>query len=669
MSPRIPVLVIDPTATGAGGIASRVTAGANGELALLVDRPGRAEELDLEALVRELADGSAVVVRGIDDVGEPTLGSVSLRPSYALAHDRRSPAGRPTLSLVSPAVLVRLASVRALPVELVELGGLGCGWALALRGVRAILAQQQLVTRLDPLAEEAAAVEVMLGADALARVRAGRRYPPSELPVDRRIELRLAARSIRSVSDQELLEPPHERPVRVAEVVARPRVCAGRRRVVIVCSDVLGRSMAGPAIRAVELANVLASFAEVRLAVREINDAPELAFPAVALSDEVVDELLAWADVVVVQGPATDWYPAILASDVAVAIDLYDPFNLEALENIEAENLVPYATRVLLDQIDRGDFFFCASDRQRDYWLGMLSAAGRVTPSAYAADPDLRLLVDNVPFGLPAEAPVRSGPGPRGEFAGIGPDDPLLLWNGGLWDWFDPELFVRAVDLARREVPDLRALFMGLRRPDQVGPDPEPVRRVVELARELGLWETHVFARGWTPYEERQNVYLDATAVVSLHRSHVETRFSFRSRLLDCIWASLPIVCTDGDVLAGTVVDERIGLTVPAGDLPAAAAALVEIASNADALRAMRERLVTIAPRWTWENSARPLGEFVRTPRRTAGPLFEQREARTFDGRQDPPPGSLKLLVPAPLRKHVLGPVKRALQGPGQAPQ
>ncbi len=667
---QVPTFVVDSeTGAPSPGVQrlSQVAllAGAS-ELALLVDRGSASSEVDIGTLIADLADNAAVVVRGVDQHGGATLGAVALLPSFALAHDREAAAGELTLSLVSPVVLVRVESLGEIPAEIADLGGLACGWVLAARGRKIVLAHQQAVSLLDPCSSAADVGEVMLSSESLARWRVGRRSGASRLSIERRLELRLLARLARTVPDRDLVgagtEAPPRRPRHVPEA---SRAAARRSTVAIVCSDVLGRSMAGPAIRSVELGRVLAEIAEVRLAVRELHDAPELPFSAEVLTPDRVDELLGWADVVVVQGPATDWYPAILASDVAIAIDLYDPFNLEALEHPDATHRVPYATRVLLDQVDRGDFFFCASDRQRDYWLGMLSAAGRVTPAAYAADPDLRLLVDNVPFGLPADPPRVSGPGPRAEFAGIGADDPLLLWNGGLWDWFDPELFIRAVDRARRDVPNIRALFMGVRRPDQTGPDPEPVRRVIDLARELGLWETHVFARGWTPYADRQNVYRDATAVVSLHRSHVETRFSFRSRLLDCIWASMPIVCTDGDVLAATVVDERIGLTVRAGDLDGAAAALVEICTNVEMLTAMQGRLVEIAPAWTWENAASPLMEFVRNPRRTAPPLHDQREAHTFDGRQGPPPGSLKLLVPTPVRKHVLGPLKRTLLAPG----
>ena len=46
-----------------------------------------------------------------------------------------------------------------------------------------------------------------------------------------------------------------------------------------------------------------------------------------------------------------------------------------------------------------GDAFVCASERQRDLWLGALLALGRIDPDAYAADPSLRSLIDVVPFG------------------------------------------------------------------------------------------------------------------------------------------------------------------------------------------------------------------------------------------------------------------------------
>jgi glycosyltransferase involved in cell wall biosynthesis len=436
----------------------------------------------------------------------------------------------------------------------------------------------------------------------------------------------------------------------------------GRLRVAILCSDAVGISMAGPAIRSIELARAIGTVADVRIAARLGGGLPAaLPCPLHDLTDGTVAELLEWADAMVVQGPLTDWHRDVLRSGIPLAVDLYDPMNLEALESVDPDALVPYTTNLLRDQLWRGDFFFCASERQRDFWLGMLAGCGRVTPGRYAEDPDLLGLIDVVPYGIPAEEPARSGPGVRAEL-GIGAEDPLFVWNGGIWQWFDPDLLVGAVARLKDELPNVRALFMGIQRPGSRLT--EEARRLVELIDELGLRDDTVFVRDWTPYGERADTYLDATAIVSLHHAHVETRFSFRTRLLDCIWAATPVICTTGDVLAPIVRDEQIGITVPPGDLDAIVDALRTLATDREGVAAMRGRLRALASQYHWEVAAAPLVRWcVTSPTR--------REERFAVGGLDPgltrltplaPPGlGLKALVPRPIRQYVLGPLKRRL--------
>src|SRR5206468_8785633 len=99
-----------------------------------------------------------------------------------------------------------------------------------------------------------------------------------------------------------------------------------------------------------------------------------------------------------------------------------------------------------------------------------------------------------------------------------------------------------------------------------------------DLATELGLTGTHVFFNeGWVPYEERQNYLLEADIGVSTHLDHVETAFSFRTRILDYLWASLPIVATEGDSFATLIEAEGLGLTVPAQDVGALETALLPL--------------------------------------------------------------------------------------------
>ena len=188
----------------------------------------------------------------------------------------------------------------------------------------------------------------------------------------------------------------------------------------------------------------------------------------------------------------SEWYPEILASDVPIAVDLYDPMNLESLESRHADQLVPYTTKLLRDQVARGDFFFCASERQRDYWIGMLAGAGRVTSAAYRADPDLRQLVDVVPFGIPGEPPcaprrasagsstasattIRSSSGTAGSGAGSSRSSSSArsTWRGS-------------------RVPNVRAYFMGVRDPraDELsrrGAQRHRARRAARAARHARL--------------------------------------------------------------------------------------------------------------------------------------------------------------------------------------
>ena len=116
---------------------------------------------------------------------------------------------------------------------------------------------------------------------------------------------------------------------------------------------------------------------DVQIGVRDASASIDAPCPVRRLSKAVVRDLLAGSDAIVLQGPVSDWYPEILASDVPIAVDLYDPMNLEALESEHADQLVPYTTQLLRAQVARGDFFFCASERQRDYWIGMLAGLGR----------------------------------------------------------------------------------------------------------------------------------------------------------------------------------------------------------------------------------------------------------------------------------------------------
>ena len=67
------------------------------------------------------------------------------------------------------------------------------------------------------------------------------------------------------------------------------------------------------------------------------------------------------------------------------------------------------------------------------------------------------------------------------------------------------------------------------------------------------------------PYHERQNYLLEADIGCSLHFETLETYFAFRTRILDYIWAGLPMIVTRGDATSEIVKDYELGIVVDYG--------------------------------------------------------------------------------------------------------
>ena len=88
-----------------------------------------------------------------------------------------------------------------------------------------------------------------------------------------------------------------------------------------------------------------------------------------------------------------------------------------------------------------------------------------------------------VPFGVADSPPVKTAPAIKGVVPGIGPDDKVILWGGGIYNWFDPLTLLRAVDKLRRRMPEVRLYFLGLRHPNPDVPEMRMAVDTLALAR------------------------------------------------------------------------------------------------------------------------------------------------------------------------------------------
>lgn len=395
--------------------------------------------------------------------------------------------------------------------------------------------------------------------------------------------------------------------------------------VLIISNDTVNARMAGPGIRAWEMARVLARHHPVTLAVPNDDPPDSDRFQVVSYRSKAgvgLRELAAEHSVLVVQGFVLHLFPYLAETGRALVVDLYDPFTLENL-HVFANDPMEQRTAVhqshldvLNAQLRAGDFFLCASEKQRDYWLGMLAANNRVNPQLYDADPTLRQLIDVVPFGVPSEPPRATARVLKGVYPGIGPDDRVILWGGGIWEWFDPITLIHAVARIRKSRPEVKLFFMGIKHPNPLVPEMAMTGRAISLARELGQEGVGIFFNDWVPYNERQNYLLEADVGVSLHFDHLETRYSFRTRVLDYIWAGLPVVCTRGDAVGGLVEERGLGRVVDYQDVDGLIAALLEILDDPNARASRAERFRAVAEALRWECVLAPLVRFCAEPRR-----------------------------------------------------
>ncbi|HEX4212397.1 MAG TPA: glycosyltransferase [Candidatus Dormibacteraeota bacterium] len=409
--------------------------------------------------------------------------------------------------------------------------------------------------------------------------------------------------------------------------------------VLIVSHDYIRKAMAGPAIRNFELAHQTHRAGHrVTLAVPESTDIDEQPFEVIVWGDgsDTLRRAAHAQDVVLVQGWVLERNMWLFQTGARIVVDIYDPFHYEfiAANEVEVGGVAtdwPLVLFTLSEQLRTGDFFLCASERQRDMWIGALSMLNRINHETYVQDPTLRSLIGVVPFGLSAEPPRKVGSAYRGVVPGIGADDFVLLWGGGIYNWFDPLTLIRAVGMVAESHPQVRLFFMATAHPSEGVPEMAMVGRAVDLARELGLEGNHVFFNEeWVPYDRRQDYLLEADVGVSTHYEHLETRYSFRTRILDYLWAGLPVLCTSGDSLADLVELHDLGVTVGPEDEAAAADAIRGLIDKRDERHAMADRVRAFAVGMTWDKVAEPFLRYCDNP--TSAADLSPFERRT-DGR------------------------------------
>lgn len=342
--------------------------------------------------------------------------------------------------------------------------------------------------------------------------------------------------------------------------------------------------MAGPGIRAWHLARELSKHFETTLIAKV--EGVGLAEERPTLIEHGTDAArAAMRDANVLIGQPARGFRKRRASQ-RIVYDLFDPTVLELRELYGAVPSLRQRVHLaaewwrLSEALMRADLLVCAAPKQRQFYESLQSG-------------DASWI--EVPFGIDL-ADVKSCPKPQ---------DNIVVWGGGVWEWLDPSTAIDAIVRLNREGIRAKLLFMGRSRPNRALIDRRRDDRFEALLANGG---PHVSANDqWVPYGERLAWLRSGKIAIMLHRRTAEAEYSIRTRLFDAIAAGIPVVATAGGFAAELVEREGLGIVVAPGDVAGVAEAIRRLLMNDETYFKSVESLERIRPRYAWEVVTRPL--------------------------------------------------------------
>ena len=404
------------------------------------------------------------------------------------------------------------------------------------------------------------------------------------------------------------------------------------KKLLILSNNYTSDKVAGIAIRFMEIAKALSKDLDVTLALSKSDGYSSNDFEIAGFkTDNDILGLLKRHDVALTRGLDIVGSKKLSNSGIPMIFDLLCPFFFEGLESEKNDQKAFNASlkdnRALIEKLaKRGDFFICANEEQRDFWLANLYQCGRIDHKTYNADPSLKNLIDIVPFGLEPASPVHSKKALKGTVPGIKETDKVIIWFGGLWDWLDPLSVIEAVKNISRKRNDIKLVFVGGKHPNPSTKPHEMLKKTIDAAAASGLNNKTIFFIDWVAYNERANYLLESDIGIITHNDNLETRFSWRTRVLDYFWTDLPTILTKGDPMSRVIEKNGLGKTVNYNDPKDIENAILEICDHPAVSEKIRSSINSFKERLSWNTVVAPIVNFCKDPKRTSqSPNFIER--------------------------------------------
>ena len=396
-----------------------------------------------------------------------------------------------------------------------------------------------------------------------------------------------------------------------------------KKNIAIISGDIIGEKMAGPGMRYFNISLVLSRYFNVHLlSPNAVSSSFTRSNPKIKFYNyEDFDSIIKFIetkklDYIFTQSMSFD--PILTAMDhkIKIIYDLYNPLPIEAIQgdNYKEANFNDNYQNLLNSMLlysRSGSYFVAANERQRDFWLGVLTQNGYLLPKLNNNIDNIDQIIGLLPFGISDIPPKKTSNSLRGVVKGIDNNSKIVLWTGGIWDWFDPLVVIEAIAKLSITNPEIKLVFYGTKHPNPIVTQKSMSDKARGLSDKLLLTGKNVFfLEGWVNNNLRQNYLLEADVLVSSHFNTLETRLSFRTRILDHLWVEKPTVCTKGDYFAEQIEEYGLGYCVDYSDVDGFKNSILRAIYDQD-VGTIKKNISKYKEKYYWANTCSDLIKYI----------------------------------------------------------
>jgi glycosyltransferase involved in cell wall biosynthesis len=292
--------------------------------------------------------------------------------------------------------------------------------------------------------------------------------------------------------------------------------------------------------------------------------------------------------------------------------DAYVPIHIEVAsrqfhdkmqsEETDFISMSPY----WLSAVNSADIVLCASKEQQAYYLGIFSATGHLRPSSYA---EIRIVV--VPFGyFPKSKKVVEGlvQGRIQEISSLS-----ILWYGGFYPWFDTSKFADVLVKLDSLISGSNNLEYQVRIIGAENPFIEDENFKRHSKKQIQNLEQNdrVSFSPWLPFNEREKAFQDIDVVICLTSAGYENTLAWRTRYLDFIEYSVPLLTNSSDPLSTLIVNSHCGWKFNSTNTDELALKLRDFILDRTNLINAKENYQVLQKELTWDASVSSLVDLL----------------------------------------------------------